>query len=98
MVKGSGIPQVKGIIARQMNFNWARELGAKFFGGVLAIVAGMSLGREGPSVQLGAEVGSGIFKLFKRKEYDKKYLITCGASAGLSAAFGAPIAGIRFLQ
>lgn len=96
MVKGSGIPQVKGIIARQMNFNWARELGAKFFGGVLAIVAGMSLGREGPSVQLGAEVGSGIFKLFKRKEYDKKYLITCGASAGLSAAFGAPIAGTVF--
>lgn len=96
MVKGSGIPQVKGIIARQMNFNWARELGAKFFGGVLAIVAGMSLGREGPSVQLGAEVGSGIFKIFKRKEYDKKYLITCGASAGLSAAFGAPIAGTIF--
>lgn len=96
MVKGSGIPQVKGIIARQMDFNWVKELGAKFFGGVLAIVAGMSLGREGPSVQLGAEVGSGIFSIFKRKEYEKKYLVTCGASAGLAAAFGAPIAGTVF--
>lgn len=96
MVKGSGIPQVKGIIARQMDFTWTRELGTKFFGGVLAIVAGMSLGREGPSVQLGAEVGSGVFKIFKKKDYDKKYLITCGASAGLAAAFGAPLAGVIF--
>ncbi len=96
MVKGSGIPQVKGIIARQMDFQWAREIIAKFFGGVLAVFAGMSVGREGPSVQLGAEVGAGVFKIFKRKEYDKKYLITCGASAGLSAAFGAPISGTLF--
>lgn len=96
MVKGSGIPQVKGVLIRQMDFSWARELGAKFVGGVVAIGSGMSLGREGPSVQLGAEVGTGIFKIFKRSEYDKKYLISCGASAGLAAAFGAPLAGAVF--
>ncbi|MFA6708426.1 MAG: chloride channel protein, partial [Fusobacterium sp.] len=67
MVKGSGIPQVKGIIARQMDFNWCRELGTKFVGGVVAIGTGMSMGREGPSVQLGAEIGRGIFDIFKRK-------------------------------
>ena len=96
MVKGSGIPQVKGVLIRQMDFSWARELSAKFIGGVIAIGSGMSLGREGPSVQLGAEVGTGIFKIFKRSEYDKKYLISCGASAGLAAAFGAPLAGAIF--
>ncbi|MFK4785934.1 ClC family H(+)/Cl(-) exchange transporter [Fusobacterium sp. MFO224] len=96
MVKGSGIPQVKGIIARQMDFNWTKELGTKFFGGVVAIGTGMSMGREGPSVQLGAELGRGIFDIFKRKDYDKKYLVTCGASAGLTAAFGAPFAGVVF--
>ena len=96
MVKGSGIPQVKGIIARQMDFNWCRELGTKFVGGVVAIGTGMSMGREGPSVQLGAEIGRGIFDIFKRKDYDKKYLVTCGASAGLTAAFGAPFAGVVF--
>ena len=96
MVKGSGIPQVKGVLIRQMDFSWARELAAKFIGGVVAIGSGLSLGREGPSVQLGAEVGTGVFKVFKRDEYDKKYLISCGASAGLAAAFGAPLAGVVF--
>ena len=96
MVKGSGIPQVKGVLIRQMDFSWARELIAKFVGGVLAIGSGMSLGREGPSVQLGAEIGSGVFKIFKRKPFDKKYLVSCGASAGLAAAFGAPISGAIF--
>ena len=96
MIKGSGIPQVKGVLIRQMDFSWARELAAKFVGGVVAVGSGMSLGREGPSVQLGAEVGTGVFKIFKRNEYDKKYLISCGASAGLGAAFGAPLAGVVF--
>ena len=79
-----------------MDFSWARELAAKFVSGVVAVGSGMSLGREGPSVQLGAEVGTGVFKIFKRNEYDKKYLISCGASAGLAAAFGAPLAGVVF--
>lgn len=96
MVKGSGIPQVKGIVARQMDFTWHKELVTKFIGGVAAISTGMSMGREGPSVQLGAELGRGIFDIFKRKDYDKKYLVTCGASAGLTAAFGAPFAGVVF--
>lgn len=96
MIKGSGIPQVKGVLIRQMDFSWARELTAKFVSGVVAVGSGMSLGREGPSVQLGAEVGTGVFKIFKRNEYDKKYLVSCGASAGLAAAFGAPLAGVVF--
>ncbi len=96
MVKGSGIPQVKGVLLRQFNMEWGKELAAKFIGGVLALGAGLSLGREGPSIQLGAHAGMGIGKLFKRPSVEQKYLITCGASAGLAAAFNAPLAGVMF--
>ncbi len=96
MTKGSGIPQVKGVLIRQLRFRWFRELVVKFFGGVLAIGAGLSLGREGPSVQLGAEVGKGVFRVFKRKDLERKYLVSCGASAGLAAAFNAPLSGVIF--
>ncbi|HNZ25680.1 MAG TPA: chloride channel protein [Spirochaetota bacterium] len=93
---GSGIPQIKGILSYQVESNWIRTLISKFIGGVLAIVAGLSLGREGPSIQLGASCGEGINKLFAKDKLREKYLITAGASAGLSAAFNAPLAGIIF--
>jgi H+/Cl- antiporter ClcA len=96
MAKGSGIPQVKGVLVRQLKFDWFKELIVKFFGGVVAIGAGMSMGREGPSVHLGAEIGKGFFKVFKRDDAERKYLVSCGASAGLAAAFNAPLAGAIF--
>ena len=96
MVKGSGIPQVKGFLLRQFDMKWGREMLAKFIGGVLSLGAGLSLGREGPSIQLGAHAGMGISKIFKRPVMEQKYLITCGASAGLAAAFNAPVAGVMF--
>ncbi|HZW82021.1 MAG TPA: H(+)/Cl(-) exchange transporter ClcA [Candidatus Deferrimicrobium sp.] len=96
MSKGSGIPDVEGILARHFKMNWLRVLVAKFIGGVLAIGAGLSLGREGPSVQLGAAVGQGISRIFGRSKIEEKYLLTSGASAGLAAAFNAPLAGVIF--
>lgn len=96
MIKGSGIPQVKGVLLRQFDFDWLKELVLKFIGGVMSLASGMSLGREGPSVQLGSEIGKGFFQVFKRPELEKKYLITSGASAGLAAAFNAPLAGVIF--
>lgn len=96
MIKGSGIPQVKGVFLRQLKMDWLRELVAKFFGGVASLGIGLSLGREGPSVQLGSEVGLGFCRVFKRRPFEEKYLITSGASAGLSAAFNAPLAGVVF--
>jgi H+/Cl- antiporter ClcA len=96
MIKGSGIPQVKGVLLRQWDFKWLSELLGKFFGGVLSIGSGLSLGREGPSVQLGSLIGSGVTKVFNRSEVEKKYLITSGASAGLAASFNAPLAGVIF--
>lgn len=96
MISGSGIPQVEGVLLRKLHMNWLKVIVTKFIGGVLTIGAGLSLGREGPSVQIGAAVGQGVSEVFKRVKVEEKYLITSGASAGLSAAFGAPLAGAMF--
>lgn len=96
MTSGSGIPQIKGIILGQYKMKWLRVVIGKFIGGVLAIGAGMSLGREGPSIQLGAAAGQGVSRMLKRLRIEEKYLITSGASAGLAAAFNAPLAGVIF--
>jgi len=96
MISGSGIPQVEGVLLRKLHMNWLKVIIGKFIGGILSIGAGLSLGREGPSVQIGAAVGQGVSSVFKRVKIEEKYLITSGASAGLSAAFGAPLAGVMF--
>lgn len=96
-ISGSGIPQVKGIILGTVRYKrWFQELFAKFFGGLLAIGAGLSLGREGPSVQMGSYIAEGVSKRFRCDRIKKNYLITSGASAGLAGAFGAPLAGVMF--
>lgn len=96
MIKGSGIPQIKGAVFRQLNMKWLKVLLYKFVGGVLAIGSGMSLGREGPSIQLGAAIGQGINRLMGGLKVEERILITSGASAGLAAAFNAPLAGVIF--
>lgn len=96
MISGSGIPQVEGVLLRKIDMTWWRVILGKFIGGVLSIGSGLSLGREGPSVQLGAAVGQGFSKVFKRVKIEEKYLITSGASAGLAAAFNAPLAAVMF--
>lgn len=96
MISGSGIPQVEGEILGKLHQNWLKVLPAKFVGGFLCLFGGLSLGREGPSIQLGAMSGQGISKLFGRGKTEERYLMTCGASAGLAAAFHAPLAGVMF--
>lgn len=96
MISGSGIPQVEGELHGVFSQKWWRVLLAKFAGGVLSIGAGLSLGREGPSIQLGAMTGKGISRISKRIKVEEKLLMTCGASAGLAAAFNAPFAGVLF--
>jgi H+/Cl- antiporter ClcA len=96
MTSGSGIPQIKGILVGKMDMNWVRVLVLKFTGAVLGIGAGLSLGREGPSVQLGACVGQGIGRMTHRSFAENHYMLTAGAGAGLAAAFNAPLAGVMF--
>ena len=96
MISGSGIPQVKGIIMGYLKNNWFSTLVAKFFGGALATLAGLSLGREGPSIQLGACVAEGVGEKLALSRTEQKVLIASGASAGLAAAFNAPLSGAMF--
>lgn len=96
MIAGGGIPQVKEEINGPMSRHWKRVLPAKFAGGFLCILGGLSLGRCGPSIQLGAMAGQGMAQLFGRSEEEERGLMTCGAGAGLAATFHAPLAGMIF--
>ena len=96
MAAGSGIPQVKGAILGLMKMRWLHILWVKLTAGIIGIGAGLSLGREGPSIQLGAVTAQGVSRLMGRTRMEERYLLTSGASAGLAAAFNAPLAGVIF--
>lgn len=95
--KGSGIPYVKASLLHLGNLTRVRSIFVKFFGGIASIGTGMSLGREGPSVQLGAGCGALIGKMFKLSGTDKDKLISAGAGSAIAATFNAPIAGTIFV-
>jgi H+/Cl- antiporter ClcA len=96
MISGSGIPQIKGAIMGYFHNRWLSTWLSKFAGGALSILAGLSLGREGPSIQIGGCVAEGVSRLWKGTKTEKKIFMASGASAGLAVAFNAPLAGVMF--
>ena len=94
---GSGIPQVEAALTGDLPPAPPHLITVKFLGGLLAIGAGMALGREGPSVQMGAVVADLVGKAFRRSWPDLRTLVAAGAGAGLAVAFNAPIAGAIFV-
>src|SRR5262249_16259068 len=94
---GSGIPHVEGVLNEEIPPAPPRLIAVKFVGGLSAIGAGLALGREGPSVQMGANVGHLVGRRFRRGWADGRELLAAGAGAGLAAAFNAPIAGAIFV-
>ena len=93
---GSGIPQVDAEVLGRLDAPWARVIPAKFVEGTLLALAGLSLGREGPSVQLGGMSGKAVSRMLGRRRGEERLLVTCGAAAGMSAAFHAPLTGVLF--
>jgi chloride channel protein, CIC family len=94
---GSGIPHVEAQLSGNWSGNPLRIIPVKFFGGLLAIGAGLALGREGPTVQMGASLSLLFGRWTRRTEEDCKALLAGGAGAGLATAFNAPIAGAVFV-
>jgi CIC family chloride channel protein len=94
---GSGIPHVEAVLREELPPAPLRLIPVKFVGGVLALGAGLALGREGPSVQIGATLAHLLGRLFGRNRADCRTLLAAGAGAGLAAAFNAPIAGAVFV-
>ncbi|MGE0480042.1 MAG: H(+)/Cl(-) exchange transporter ClcA [Phycisphaerae bacterium] len=94
---GSGIPHLKGVLLHVRTLSWTRLLPVKFLGGVAGIGAGLSLGREGPTVQMGAAVARALAGPLRAPPSDIPQLLSAGAGAGLAAAFNAPLAGLIFV-
>ena len=94
---GSGIPHVEAALAQDVPPAPIGLVPVKFFGGILAIGSGLALGREGPSVQIGAGIAVFTARLFRLDWADCRVLLAAGAGAGLATAFNAPIAGAVFV-
>ncbi|MDN3680754.1 H(+)/Cl(-) exchange transporter ClcA [Vibrio tapetis subsp. quintayensis] len=95
---GSGIPEIEGAMDNMRPVRWWRVLPVKFIGGLGALGSGMVLGREGPTVQMGGNIGRMVCDIFRVKNDDTKHsLLASGAAGGLAAAFNAPLAGIMFV-
>jgi CIC family chloride channel protein len=94
---GSGIPQVKALAQEHRRIRWLRLKGVKFAGGALGIGGGLALGREGPTVQMGAALGQAVGELGRLAPAEQRELVILGAGAGLAGAFNAPLAGMLFV-
>lgn len=94
---GSGIQDVEAVNRGDLEAPPLRVLPAKFAGGLLAIGSGLVLGREGPSVHMGAVLGAEAGRRAGRSDEDVRLLQTSIAGAGLAVAFTAPIGGALFV-
>ncbi len=94
--RGSGIPQTKFAIFIYNGFISLRTVLGKFLCCSISLASGIALGREGPSVQIGAGVASVLVRRFGLSDAQVKSLVPVGAAAALAAAFNTPIAAVLF--
>jgi CIC family chloride channel protein len=94
---GSGIPQVKATLANvPTKLSW-RVAFVKLISAIIALGSGLTLGRQGPTVQVGAGLAAGMSRWVPTSPEHRRQMIAAGAGAGLAAAFNAPIAGVLFI-
>jgi CIC family chloride channel protein len=94
---GSGLQRVEAVFAGEIKSAGDAVLFVKFFGGALAMGAGLALGREGPMAQMGASIATLISRFLALHAEDAKVIDAAGAGAGIAMAFNAPIGGSIFV-
>lgn len=94
---GSGVQHVEAVIRDEAEPEPLAVLPVKFVGGVLAIGSGLILGREGPTVQMGATIGAQLGRLARLADAEVRTIQGASAGAGLAVAFNAPIGGVAFV-
>lgn len=96
LAAGSGIQHVEAVYLGAARPPSLLLLPAKFIGGVLAIGSGLVLGREGPTVHMGAVIGAHAARRAGLTDADVRMMQTALGGAGLAVAFNAPIGGALF--
>jgi len=94
--KGHGVPEVMEAVALRGGRIRPRVALVKILASSICIGSGGSVGREGPIVQIGSTIGSAIGQWLKLPDETLRVMVACGAAAGISATFHAPIAGVLF--
>lgn len=94
--KGHGVPEVISAVNRKDGVIRTRIVFLKMIASALCIGSGGSVGREGPIVQIGSALGSALGQFFNMSRTNLCLLVGCGAAAGISATFNAPLAGAVF--
>jgi CIC family chloride channel protein len=94
--RGSGIPQTKFAVFINNGYISTRTVLGKFFCCSISLASGMALGREGPSVHIGAGIASVLARRFGLSKSGVKALVPVGCAAALAAAFNTPIAAVLF--
>ena len=94
--RGSGIPQTKVAMLLQGGYISLRTVIGRFACSSTALASGIALGREGPSVQIGGGIASGIGRHIGLGRSRVRALIPVGSAAAVSAAFNTPISGVLF--
>lgn len=95
---GSGVPEIEGALLHQRPIFWLRLIPIKFFAGILSLSAKMVMGREGPTIQIGGNLGKMLGDMFHLSLHRSDILVAAGSAAGLAAAFNAPLAGVLFVM
>lgn len=94
---GSGIPQMKLAYWRDRGHVPIGAILVKFFAGTVSVGGGLSLGREGPTVQMAGGLASWLASKLGVVDFQRRTAAACGAAAGLAAAFNTPIAAVTFV-